>query len=132
MLFAILVPLAIVTTSTHASPPLPSPNQLRLMQNVGLAQFMHFSVDPWSSIEHNCVGDSPQCIPAAVFNPTNLSTDQWVETAVAFGAKEICLTAHHEGGFALWPSRNNLGYTVAASPYKKDILKQFVASCKKY
>lgn len=37
-----------------------------------------------------------KCLPASDFNPSNLSTDQWVETAVAFGAKEICLTAHHE------------------------------------
>ncbi len=92
---------------------------------------MHFSVDPWSSIEHNCVGDSPQCIPASVFNPTNLSTDQWVETAVAFGAKEICLTAHHEGGFALWDTAFT-NYSVMHSPYGKDIVVQFIASCKKY
>ena len=44
MLFAILIPLALLTTLTHASPPLPSPNQLRLMQNVGLAQFSRFNL----------------------------------------------------------------------------------------
>ena len=42
---------------------------------------------------------------ASMFNPSNLSTDQWVETAVAFGAGEVCLTAHHEGGFALWDTK---------------------------
>ena len=114
-----------------AAPPLPTAQQLRLMRDVGLAQFMHFSVDPWSSIEHNCVGDSPECIPASVFNPTNLSTDQWVETAVAFGAKEICLTAHHEGGFALWDTAFT-NYSVMHSPYGKDVVAQFIHSCKKY
>ena len=54
---------------------MPTPAQLRMMDR-GLAQFMHFSVDPFTSIEHNCVGTSPDCIPASVFNPTNLSTDQ--------------------------------------------------------
>lgn len=97
----------------------------------GLAQFMHFSVDPFTSIEHNCVGTSPDCIPASVFNPTNLSTDQWVEAAVAFGADEICLTAHHEGGFCLWDTKFS-NYSVMHSPYGKDIVKQFVASCNKY
>jgi alpha-L-fucosidase len=76
-----------------------------MLRHGGLAQFMHFSVDPFTSIEHNCVGTSDDCIPAAKFNPTNLSTDQWVQSAVAFGAKEICLTAHHEGGFCLWDTK---------------------------
>lgn len=110
--------------------PLPSDNQLRAL-DVGLAMFIHFSVNPWSSIEHNCVGNSSNCIPASKFNPTNLSTDAWVEAAVAFGAKEICLTAHHEGGFCLWDTKYS-DYSVMHSPYGKDIVKQFVASCKKY
>mmetsp|Transcript_126896 Transcript_126896/g.353350 ORF Transcript_126896/g.353350 Transcript_126896/m.353350 type:complete len:477 (+) Transcript_126896:52-1482(+) len=116
-----------------ATPPVPTQAQLDLM-DVGLAQFMHFSVEPFKSphIEHNCVSKSQPCLPASIFNPSNLSTEQWVETAVSFGAKEICLTAHHEGGFALWPTQHNLGYSVAASPYGKDIVKQFVASCRKH
>ena len=77
------------------------------------------------------MGDNPKCIPASAFNPTNLSTDQWVQTAVAFGAKEICLTAHHEGGFCLWDTKFT-NYSVMHSPYGKDVVKQFVASCKKY
>ena len=110
--------------------PLPSTNQLRLM-DMGLSQFMHFSVDPFTSIEHNCVGTSGDCVPAAVFNPSNLSTDQWVEAAAAMGAGEICLTAHHEGGFCLWDTAYS-NYSVMHSPYGKDIVAQFVASCAKH
>ena len=51
-----------VAAAAAASPPISTAAQLRLMRDVGLAQFMHFSVNPWSSIEHNCVGDSPECI----------------------------------------------------------------------
>ena len=43
----------------------------------GLSQFMHFSVDPFTSIEHNCVGSSGECIPASAFDPTDVDTDQW-------------------------------------------------------
>lgn len=50
---------------------------------------------------------------------------------MAWGAGEICLTAHHEGGFCLWPSKYS-NYSVMASPYPHDIVKDFVASCKKY
>ena len=116
-------------------PPLPSEGQL-YVQDLGLSQFMHFSVNPFSEhTQHNCVNgtgvDAPPCLPAALFNPTNLSTDQWVETAVAFGAKEICLTAHHEGGFALWDTAYT-NYSVMHSPYGKDVVAQFVKSCAKH
>jgi len=79
------------------TPPHPTAAQVGMM-DTGLAQFMHFSVDTWSNIEHNCVPvGTSDCLPASLFAPTNLSTDQWVEAAVAMGAGEICLTAHHEG-----------------------------------
>ena len=125
-----LLPLLLLAPALCAAVA-PSASQLRMMDDVGLAQFMHFSVDPWSSIEHNCVGSSGKCIPASSFNPSNLSTDQWVETAVAFGAKEICLTAHHEGGFCLWDTKFS-NYNVMHSPYGKDVVKDFVASCQKH
>lgn len=47
------------------------------------------------------------------------------------GAGEICLTAHHEGGFCLWDTKYS-NYSVMHSPYGKDVVEQFVASCKKY
>lgn len=55
----------------------PSAVQLMMLRAGGLAQFMHFSVDPFTSIEHNCVGTSGECVPASAFNPTDLDTDQW-------------------------------------------------------
>lgn len=130
LLFTFLLLLGFAPLAQGETVPLPTSNQLKAM-DIGLAMFIHFSVNPWESIEHNCVGDSSDCIPASEFNPTDLSTDQWVETAVAFGAKEICLTAHHEGGFCLW-NTNYTDYNVMNSPYGKDIVKEFVASCQKY
>ena len=50
---------------------------------------MHFSVNQFDLVnhtQHNCVGYGP-CLPASLFSPTNLSTDQWVETAAAFGGE---------------------------------------------
>ena len=109
----------------------PSAAQSQLM-DMGLAQFMHFSVDTFSNgIEHNCVGTKSDCIPAAAFNPTDLDTDQWVKSAVAMGAGEICLTAHHEGGFCLWDTKYS-NYSVMHSPFGKDVVKLFVASCRKF
>eukprot|EP00043_Microstomoeca_roanoka_P005657 m.57165 g.57165 ORF g.57165 m.57165 type:complete len:589 (-) comp13056_c0_seq1:244-2010(-) len=129
-----------VTTGYKYEPPvgIPTPSQEQQdYMDMGLTQFMHFSVTTFGNIEHDCVNGA--CLPASEFNPTNMgpdeqnitATDQWAMTAVAMGAGEICLTAHHEGGFCLWPSQYS-NYTVMQSPYKHDIVKDFIASCKKY
>lgn len=131
MMQALMLPLLRIAA---IGTPLPSTTQLDILSRErGLSQFMHFSVNQFdvkNHTQHNCVGYGP-CLPASLFNPTNLSTDQWVQTAVAFGAEEICLTAHHEGGFALWDTQYS-NYSVMHSPYGKDVVAQFVASCKKY
>eukprot|EP00049_Salpingoeca_infusionum_P003526 m.67473 g.67473 ORF g.67473 m.67473 type:complete len:304 (+) comp12163_c0_seq5:77-988(+) len=105
--------------------------------DMGLTQFMHFSVTTFGNIEHDCVNG--KCLPASMFNPTQMgpdkngitATDQWVLTAKAMGAGEICLTAHHEGGFCLFETKFS-NYSVMQSPYKQDIVSDFVASCRKH
>ena len=60
----------------------------------------NFTPQPgYPTVEHNCVSPKQKCLPASLFNPSNLSTDQWARTARDFGAGEICLTAHHEVRF---------------------------------
>ncbi len=71
---------------------------------------------------------------ASVFNPTHLNTDQWLETASLLGAKYAVLVAKHCSGFSLWPTKAH-EYSIKNSPWKEgggDIVKKFIASCKKY
>jgi alpha-L-fucosidase len=71
---------------------------------------------------------------ADAFNPSKLSTDQWIRTAKAAGARYALLTVKHGTGFCLWPSKANT-YNVGHIKWRngrEDILKDFVASCKKY
>ena len=42
------------------------------------------------------------------------------------GAGEVCLTAHHEGGFCLWDTQYS-NYSVMHSPYGKDVVAQRVS-----
>jgi len=68
------------------------------------------------------------------FNPTKLNTDQWIRTAKAAGARYAVLTVKHGTGFCLWPSKAN-DYNVGHTRWmngKGDILKAFLASCRKY
>ena len=72
------------------------------------------------------------CLDPLLFNPTNYSAAQTMEVAKAFGASEVCITAHHEGGFTLWPS-NHSTYGVASSSWKGgkgDVLKEFAAAAR--
>ena len=81
-----------------------------------------------------CEQNSPQPANASMFAPTaTVDTDQWVAVAKAWNASQICLTARHSGGFALWQT-NTTKYGIQQSPYKDgkaDIVRDFVASCRK-
>ena len=71
---------------------------------------------------------------ASIFNPTELNTDQWLETAQKLGAKYAVLVAKHCSGFSLWPTEAH-DYSVKNTPWrdgKGDIVADFIASCKKY
>lgn len=78
--------------------------------------------------------ESTNLPPASVFNPSDLDTDQWIETAAAAGAKYAVLVAKHCSGFSLWPTKAH-DYSVASSPWKGgkgDVVADFMASCRKY
>ncbi len=80
-------------------------------------------------IDHsNQTGSFYPCLDPIIFNPTDFDADDWMYHATAIGTREIILTAHHEGGFALWPS-NYTNYSVALSSNwrngKGDILREF-------
>jgi alpha-L-fucosidase len=70
----------------------------------------------------------------SIFNPKELNTDQWIEAAKAAGATYAVLVAKHCSGFSLWPTKAH-PYSVKNTPWrngKGDIVKDFIASCKKY
>lgn len=70
----------------------------------------------------------------SAFNPAELDTDQWMETASKLGARYAVLVAKHGSGFSLWPTEAH-DYSVRNSSWrdgKGDIVADFIASCKKY
>lgn len=69
------------------------------------------------------------------FNPTKLSTDQWLRAAKSFGAKYAVLTLDHFSGFLLWPTKTNYSYSVKSSDWRNktgDVALDFIQSCAKY
>jgi alpha-L-fucosidase len=114
--------------------PSPTPEQLHYLESE-LTMFMHFSV---CTFNDGCDGGQQNCgyqgknipYPASTFNPTDVNTDQWAQVALNLNAKQVCLTVHHSGGFALWPT-NASDYSIKASPFGltgRDIVAEFVNS----
>ena len=130
-----------VAAAADAQPsllPMPTPQQLHYMDSE-LTMFMHFSV---CTFNNGCDGGQQNCgyqhqrqpWPSSSFNPTDADTEQWAQTALDLGAKQVCLTVHHSGGFALWPTKAS-NYSIEASPFGKtgrDLTKEFTDSMRKH
>lgn len=69
---------------------------------------------------------------AAVFNPVNFNADQWAALAKAAGMKYLVVTAKHHDGFAMFDSAASPFNIVAATPFKRDPLKELAAACAKH
>jgi alpha-L-fucosidase len=68
---------------------------------------------------------------APQFNPTDFYAHQWVALAKAAGMKYIVITAKHHDGFAMFNSRANSFNIVAATPFKRDPLRELAIECQK-
>lgn len=54
---------------------------------------------------------------ASVFNPTDLDTDQWLETAAKLGVNYAVLVAKHCSSFSLWLTEAH-DYSIKNSPWQ--------------
>lgn len=117
-----------------------SDSLMQRWRGYGLGQFIHFGlysilagqyngkyytgasewIRSWSQVPHS-VYDSLY----KQFNPTALNASKWADMTKQMGARYVTITTKHHDGFCLWPSKYT-SYTVAASPYKKDIIGPLV------
>ncbi|HEY6414180.1 MAG TPA: alpha-L-fucosidase [Edaphobacter sp.] len=88
----------------------PGPAQVQ-WQDLEIGVIIHFSTNTFLNREWGDGTADP-----AVFNPTHVDTDQWMQAAKAAGAKYAVLVAKHHDGFTLWPSEQT-DYTVKKSPW---------------
>lgn len=64
------------------------------------------------------------------FNPDQLDAGAWAAMAKQMGVRYVTITTRHHDGFCLWPSQYS-DYTIAKTPYKKDIIGPLVQAYNK-
>ena len=68
---------------------------------------------------------------ATQFNPTGFTAHDIVALAKSAGMKYIVITAKHHDGFAMFDSKVDGFNIVAATPFKRDPLKELAEECRK-
>ncbi len=65
------------------------------------------------------------------FNPIEYNAEEWVKMAKNAGMKYITITSRHHDGFSMFDTKATDYNIVQKTPYKKDVLKDLAAACKK-
>ncbi len=103
----------------------PSKRQIDF-QELEFYAFVHFTVNTFTGNEW---GDGHE--DEAIFNPVLFDAEQWLNAIKSAGMKGLILTCKHHDGFCLWPSKVTT-HTVEYSPFKRDIVGEVAAACKKH
>jgi len=115
------------------------PSRSEEFMDWGVGMFIHWSLDSelGSVISHSMVGSSDDYLDRytnelpTYFNPKDYDAEEWVKLAKLAGFKYMVLTTKHHSGFCLWPTKTT-DFSIARTPYKGDIVKQYVEACRKY
>lgn len=105
---------------------LPRPNQVAWMR-LERTFFLHFGPNTFNGAEWGSGREDP-----AIFNPTALDANQWLDAVQEAGGKMLILVAKHHDGFCFWPSRYT-GHSVAASPWRAgraDLVREVAAAAR--
>lgn len=105
----------------------PSVRQRAFMENPFYA-FVHFSPNTYTGLEWGDGTEDP-----AIFNPTDLNCDEWVEAIKSAGMTGMVLTAKHHDGFCLWPTQYT-EHCVRNSPWKNgqgDVVREAAEACRR-
>eukprot|EP00933_Yihiella_yeosuensis_P015404 TRINITY_DN13443_c0_g2_i1.p1 TRINITY_DN13443_c0_g2~~TRINITY_DN13443_c0_g2_i1.p1 ORF type:complete len:486 (+),score=82.37 TRINITY_DN13443_c0_g2_i1:23-1459(+) len=128
--------------ATGADFPIPTPSQIKYQHDEIMA-LIHFNMATFSKDgDLSCSAENwnvkapyatGKTSDPATFNPIKLNVSNWVESMKDIGAKHSVLTAKHECGFLLWPSKTKLpdgseytyGVGKEGSAIKYDVLHEY-------
>jgi alpha-L-fucosidase len=123
----------VVNDDEKSSFNLNKPEREQWLKNTGAGLFIHFSVDAQLGvvISHSLVGASDDYVERfftelpKTFNPDKFNPREIAELAKLAGMKYIVFTTKHHSGFCMWDTKTT-DFNITKTPYKKDLLKEFV------
>ncbi|GGE41773.1 alpha-L-fucosidase [Pedobacter psychrotolerans] len=123
----------VVEDETSSTYNLNKPEREEWLRNTGAGLFIHFNVDAQLGIviSHSLVGASDDYTERyfnelpKTFNPSSFNPKEIAELAKLAGMKYIVFTTKHHAGFCFWDTKTT-DFNITNTPYKKDLLKEFV------
>ena len=139
MLLLVLSLLLPPLISVHAEDLKNDPTRTEDFMDWGLGMFVHWSMDSQlgSVISHSMVGASEEYLDRFInelpktFNPDEYDPEKWVQLAKLAGVQYMVFTTKHHSGFCMWDTKTT-DFNIMNTPYKRDIVKQFVDACHKH
>ncbi|MCK8494238.1 alpha-L-fucosidase [Spirosoma sp. RP8] len=115
------------------------PQREEWLKDAGFGMFIHWNVDTQLGvvISHSLVGASPDYVERYIselpktFYPKDWDPERLVILAKNAGMKYIMFTTKHHAGFCMWDTKTT-DFGVMNTPYKKDIVRQYVDACRKW
>lgn len=139
-------------TPTLAQQPAPQPTsapheeRMQWWRDAKFGLFIHWgpaSVSgkeiSWARIGHPHDGVGHESVPADVydnlykqFNPVKFDADHWMQIAKDAGMQYVVFVTKHHDGFSMWPTQLRSDYSIAATPFKRDICKEIANAAHKH
>ena len=139
---------AFVSSVLSSFPPKPTADvlawtnlEIGMMYSYGMVSMMESITNHTQYFCYGVGGTATKLPPASLFNPEQINLDNWLDAAVAIGAKYAVLVAQHCGGFSTWPTdiEKETGfdykYSIKYSPLnggQYDLVGEFIKSCKNH
>ncbi len=132
----ILIVLGLMVSVLVKAQQIPQPNAAQLAwQQAELGIIFHYDLHVFDGKAYNQAENRITPVPDIhIFNPKELDVEQWVMSAKEAGARFALITATHETGFALYPSKAN-PYNTKALGWEKgreDLVGDFIKACRKH
>ena len=123
----------VVNDDEQSSFNLNKPEREEWLRNTGAGLFIHFNIDAQLGvvISHSLVGASSDYVERyfkdlpKTFDPSKFNPKEIAVLAKMAGMKYICFTTKHHSGFCMWDTKTT-DFKITKTPYKKDLLKEFV------
>lgn len=114
------------------------PERQEWLRDLGFGMFIHWSMDSQLGvvIGHSMVGASDDYTNRFInelpktFDPTDFDPHKIARQAKLAGMKYIVFTTKHHSGFCMWDTKTT-DFNITNTPYKKDLLKEYVEGVRK-